>query len=72
MTIGEDTRAREGGKMAVQTSGLAWATPVLQLHGGAAHGRVVLRKRLRRTNLFACLADLPRCLLGMAAGRGAP
>jgi transposase len=57
--------------MAVQTIGMAWATHVLPLHGVAAHGRVVLRKKLRRTNLLASLATLPRCLLGMEAGSGA-
>jgi transposase len=34
-------------------------------------GRVVLRKKLSRTNRFAFLANLPQCLIGMEAGSAA-
>jgi transposase len=71
MTIGDDHREREGITMAVQTIGLDLAKPVFHLHGVDAHGRVVLRKKLRRTHLFAGLANLPRWLIGMEAGSGA-
>jgi transposase len=70
-TIGDDNQEREGIKMAVQTIGIDLATHVFQLHGVDAHGRVVLRKKLSRTNLLAFLANLPRCLIGMEAGSGA-
>jgi transposase len=50
-TIGDDNQEREGIKMAVQTIGIDLATHVFQLHGVDAHGRVVLRKKLSRTNL---------------------
>jgi transposase len=71
MTIYDYNREREGLKMTVQTIGIDLAKHVFQLHGVDAHGRVVLRKKLRRTNLLAFLADLPRCLIGMEAGSGA-
>jgi hypothetical protein len=71
MTSGDYHREREGIKMVVQTIGLDLAKQVFQLHGVDAHGRVVLRKNLSRTHLFACLAHLPRCLIGTEAGSGA-
>jgi transposase len=71
MTIGDYNQEREGIKMAVQTIGIDLAKHVFQRHGVDAHGRVVLRKKLSRTNLLAFLANLPRCLIGMEAGSGA-
>jgi hypothetical protein len=71
MTICDYNREREGIKMAVQTIGIDLAKHVFLLPGVDAHGRVVLRKKLSRTNLLAFLADLPRCLIGMEAGSGA-
>jgi transposase len=70
-TIGDANREREGITMAVQTIGIDLAKHVFQLHGVAAHGRVVLRKKLSRTHLLAFLAHLPRCLIGLEAGSGA-
>jgi transposase len=70
-TIGDDHRERAGIKMAVQTIGIDLATHVFQLHGVEAHGRLVLRRKLSRTNLCAFLANLPRCLIGLEAGSGA-
>ncbi len=70
-TSGDYNREREGIKMAVQTIGIDLAKHVFQLHGVDAHGRVVLRKKLSRTNLCAFLAHLPRCRIGMEAGNGA-
>jgi transposase len=70
-TIGENPREREGLQRAGQTRGSDVAKPVFPRHGVDAHGRVVLRKNLRRTHLCACLAPLPRCPIGRAAGSGA-
>jgi hypothetical protein len=71
MTIGDYHQEREGIKMAVQTIGIDLAKHVFQRHGVDAHGRVVLPKKLSLTNLFAFLANLPRCLIGMKASSGA-
>jgi hypothetical protein len=51
MPLCDYTREREGIKMVVQTIGIDLAKHVLQLHGVEAHGRVVLRQTLSRTNL---------------------
>ena len=50
-TIRANNREREGITMAVQTIGRDLATHVFQRHGVDTHGRVVLRKKLRRTHL---------------------
>jgi transposase len=49
------------------TIGLDIAKSVFQLHGVGEDGSVVLRKRLRRTELLAFFAKLPSCLIGIEA-----
>lgn len=49
------------------TIGLDVAKHVFQVHGVDAAGNVVLRKKLRRTELIAFFAKLPSCLVGMEA-----
>ena len=51
----------------VSTIGLDLAKHVFQVHGASATGRVVLRKRLRREQVLAFFASLPRCRVAMEA-----
>jgi transposase len=57
--------------MQVTTVGLDLAKNVFQVHGVDAKGHVVLRRRLRRQEVLAFFAQLPRCLVGMEACAGA-
>jgi transposase len=49
------------------TIGLDIAKSVFQVHGEDATGRVVLQKRLRRSQVEAFFAELPPALIGMEA-----
>jgi transposase len=49
------------------TIGLDLAKNVCQVHGVDATGATVLRKRLRRGQVLAFFAGVPRCLIGMEA-----
>ena len=51
----------------VTTIGLDLAKHVFQVHGVDANGAVVLRKQLRRGQVVAFFAALPRCLIGLEA-----
>ena len=51
----------------VTTIGLDLAKHVFQVHGVDASGAVVLRKQLRRGQVVAFFAALPRCLVGLEA-----
>ena len=51
----------------VTTVGLDLAKNVFQVHGIDGAGGTVLRKRLRRGQVLAFFASLPRCLIGMEA-----
>ncbi len=53
--------------MQITTVGVDLAKHFFQVHGVDADGRVVVRKRLRRSELAAFFANLPRCLVGMEA-----
>jgi transposase len=53
--------------MEVTTIGLDTAKRVFQAHGVDARGRVVVRRRLQRSELVAFFADLPPCLVGIEA-----
>lgn len=53
--------------MDVQTLGIDLAKSVFQVHGVAADGSVVVRKKLRRAAVLDYLASLPPCLVGMEA-----
>jgi transposase len=57
--------------MAVKVVGLDTAKHVFQVHGADATGRVLLRKRLRRGQVSDFFANLPKCLVGLEATRGA-
>src|SRR5216117_4403354 len=51
----------------ITTIGLDLAKHVFQVHGIDAEGTTVLRKRLRRNQVLAFFAGLPRCLVGLEA-----
>ncbi len=53
--------------MAVEVIGLDLAKNVFQAHGVDAAGQVVLRRRLRRSEVIAFFAGLPPALVGMEA-----
>ena len=53
--------------MQITTIGLDIAKRVFQAHGVDATGAVVVRKRLRRSELPAFFAKLPPCLIGIEA-----
>ena len=51
--------------------GLDLAKYVFEVHGVDAHGKVILRKTLRRGSVAAFFANLPPCLVGIEASNGA-
>jgi transposase len=55
----------------IVTVGLDLAKHVFQLHGADRNGAVLLRKKLRRDQLLAFFAELPRCVVAMEACGGA-
>ena len=55
----------------ITTVGLDLAKNVFQAHGADALGRVALRRKLRRDQVLAFFAQLPRCLVAMEACGGA-
>ena len=57
--------------MQVVRIGLDLAKYVFEVHGVDNHGKVVLRKRLRRDAVARFFANLPACLVGMEASNGA-
>ena len=57
--------------MKIATIGLDLAKNVFQLHAIDAEGRVVLRRRLRRSDVVRFFARLSPCLVGMEACAGA-
>lgn len=57
--------------MEITAVGFDIAKNVFQVHGANAHGAVVARKKLRRSQVLAYFATLPACLVGMEACGGA-
>ena len=53
--------------MQINTIGLDLAKQVFQVHGVDDAGAVVLRKRLRRSEVLRSFSMLPSCLIGMEA-----
>lgn len=51
----------------VVTAGLDPAKNVFQVHAIGADGAVLIRRKLRRTEVIRFFAELPRCLVGMEA-----
>ena len=50
--------------MQITTVGLDLAKNVFQVHGVNEHGKIVMRKQLRRDQVAAFFANLPPCLIG--------
>jgi transposase len=57
--------------MRATTIGIDLAKSSFQLHGVNAHGKVALRKRVRRSKLLEFFANLPCCRVGIEACGGA-
>ena len=57
--------------MEITLLGIDLAKTVFQLHGNDRHGRCVLRKKLRRPELYEFITKLPPCIIGMEACSGA-
>ena len=53
--------------MKITTVGIDLAKSVFQIHGVDERGKVVLRKQLKRSEVFGFFANLPRSLIGMEA-----
>lgn len=53
--------------MKITTVGIDLAKTVFQLHGVNEHGRVVLKKQLKRDQVVVFFANLPPCVIGMEA-----
>ncbi len=51
----------------VTTIGLDLAKNVFQVHGVAASGKTVIRRRLRRSQMISFFKKLPACLIGVEA-----
>ena len=53
--------------MQITTIGLDLAKHWFQVHGVDAEGQVVVRRKLRRSEVLAFFQPLPPCLVGMEA-----
>jgi len=53
--------------MKITTIGIDLAKEVFQIHGVDMHGKAVLRKQLRRSEMAKFFANLDSCLIGMEA-----
>jgi transposase len=51
----------------VTTIGIDLAKLVFQVHGVDGHGKAVIRRQLKRTEVAKFFANLPACLIGMEA-----
>lgn len=57
--------------MKLTTVGIDLAKNVFQVHGVDAHGKVLIKKQLRRDQVTTFFVNLPACLIGMEACGGA-
>jgi len=53
--------------MNITTVGIDLAKNVFQIHGVNKHGKVMLRKQLKRQQMAEFFANMPPCLIGMEA-----
>ncbi len=58
--------------MKITTIGIDLAKEVFQIHGVNVHGKVLLRKQLRRSEMAKFFANLEPCLIGMEACGSSP
>ena len=54
-------------KQEIVTVGLDLAKNEFQVHAIAAYGAVLIRRKLRRTEVIRFFTELPPCLVGMEA-----
>jgi transposase len=57
--------------MTIRIIGFDTAKHVFQVHGADASGKMILRKRLRRSQVADFFGSLSPCIVGMEATRGA-
>jgi transposase len=67
MVVVEDHQQREPSMSEITTIGLDLAKNIFQVHGVDETGTTVVVKRLRRSQVMAFFAGLPRSLVGMEA-----
>jgi transposase len=65
------TKMKEASKVNITAIGIDLAKNVFQVHGVDEHGKVVVRKQLRRSQMMAFFAQRTPCLVGMEACGGA-
>lgn len=53
--------------MKITTIGIDLAKNVFQVHGVDVHGKVVLKKQLKRDQMASFFVNVPPCLIGMEA-----
>ena len=53
--------------MKITTMGIDLAKTIFQVHGVNEHGKVAVRKQLKRAEMLPYFASLPPCLIGMEA-----
>ena len=53
--------------MKITTIGIDLAKNVFQIHGVDAHGKVAVRKQIKRAEMAKYFANLKPCLIGMEA-----
>ena len=53
--------------MKITTIGIDLAKTIFQIHGVNEHGKVAVRKKLKRVEMLPYFANLPPCLIGMEA-----
>ncbi len=63
----KDHTEGEPSKSEVSTIGLDIAKQVFQVHGVDAEGEVVLRRKLRRSDVLGFFSQVPQCLVGLEA-----
>src|SRR4051812_8848852 len=67
MVVVRDHQQREPSMGDITTIGLDLAKSVFQVHAVDEMGSVVMRKRLRRSQVLGFFAEIPPCLVGMEA-----
>jgi transposase len=67
MVVVKDHQQREPSMGNITTIGLDLAKNVFQVHAVDEAGSVVMRKRLRRSQVLAFFAGIPSCLVGLEA-----
>lgn len=67
MVVVRDHQQREPSTGDITTIGLDLAKSVFQVHAVDEMGSVVMRKRLRRSQVLAFFAEIPPCLIGLEA-----